>query len=68
MLIFQMLWAVVVLCATTALADTGVYEVTGGSYKGLYMELDQPQFFQKLGGPDCEGFFDYLTSKAQDGN
>ena len=46
----EMLW-VVVLTATNILADKGVYEVTGGGFRILYVELEQLLFYQKLGGP-----------------
>ena len=51
---------VVVLSATTILADQGVYEIPVGPFKGLYVELEQPLLFQRVGGPDPEGDFFYL--------
>ena len=58
------------LTTTTVLAENRVYELTiavaeNGTYEphpfeGLYVELEEPRVFQKLGGPDTNGHFHYL--------
>ena len=52
------------LGVTTGWADNGVFEVNGGPFRGLYVELEQPLLFQKLGGPVRDGDFHYLYHES----
>ena len=53
---------VITLLATSVLAQKKLYEVTNTpeTFGGLYMETDKPYEFQKLGGPDSEGYHFFL--------
>ena len=55
----------IILLATTVLAQKKVYEVTNTpeSFGGLYVETDKPYKFQKLGGPDADGYHFFLYKK-----
>ena len=53
---------VITLLATSVLAQKKVYEVTNTRepFGGLYVETVKPYTFQKLGGPDAEGYHFFL--------
>ena len=60
---FQM-FCIFLLCKA-ALAERRVFEITDTDeiIAGLYVETEDPNAFQQLGGPDDEGYFLYLYNR-----
>ena len=58
---------VITLLATSVLAQKKVYEVTNTRepFGGLYVETEKPYKFQKLGGPDAEGYHYFLYKESK---
>ena len=52
----------ILLLCSAALADTRVFEITDTDeiIAGLYVETEEPDTLQQLGGPDEQGYFIYL--------
>ena len=59
---------VAVLGVSPVFAENRVYELTGTRdiVAGLYVETDFPLKFQRLGGPDKQGYFVYLYNLHND--
>ena len=58
---------VITLLATSVLAQKKVYEVTNTRepFGGLYVETEKPNIFQRLGGPDAEGYHFLLYKESK---
>ena len=52
----------ILLLCSAALADTRVFEITDTDeiIAGLYVEIEDPDIFEQLSGPDEQGYFIYL--------